>query len=223
VGADGRTEVFGLGDGRAVADGRLPLRRDPSRASGAVGLEVDAAALYLERNEGGHLTVVAFDLATLRPRWTLDGGTAARQAHLCAPVLCVSDGTATSGYDLGTGLLRWRAAGWINAATVTGGRLLADSNLDTGQGLLDAATGILLADLGGGNPVWDTMAGTPTFRLRDTVAPPGRTAVFRLDSRTGNGGLRGSIDSVPGKTCAAVRDLLICQTTNGQLTVVAVG
>jgi hypothetical protein len=80
----------------------------------------------------------------------------------------------------------------------------------------------LLADLGGVYPVWDAPAGTPAFLLRDTVRPPGRTAVFRLDQQTGDRRLRGSIGSLPGKTCVAAGDRLICQTTDGQLTVVAV-
>jgi hypothetical protein len=217
---DGRTGVFRLADGVRVADGRLPLRR--GRTGDSVAFELDATAVYLERVEGGRLTVAAFGLPSLRPRWTVDGGANARQAHLCGPVLCVSDGTATTGYDLGTGRSRWHAPDWINATPVTGGRLLTDSSRGTGQGLLDAATGTLIADLGDGYPVWDPIAGTPTFRLRDTVSPPGRSAVTRLDSRTGELWLRGSIDGVPGKTCAAAADSLICQTTNGRLAVVAV-
>jgi len=222
VGADGRTEVVGLTDGGGVSGGRLPLSRDEITAGTADTVQIDAAALYLKRNEGGRLTVSAVDLATLRPRWTVDGGPAAREARLCGAVLCVDDGTATSGYDLGTGQLRWRAEGWINAAAVTGGRLLALNVRSAGEGLLDAASGAVLADLGFGYPVWDTTAGTPTFLLRDTVTPPGRTAVYRVDSRGGGRSLRGSIDSIPGRTCVAVRHRLVCQTTNGRLTVVAV-
>ena len=218
VAADGSAEVFGLADGAGVAGGRLPLRRGEIGA----GAEVDATTLYLKRDAGGRLTVAAFDLATLRARWTLDGGADAREAHLCGAVLCVGEGTGTSGYDLGTGRLRWRAEGWVHAATVTGGRLLAESARSAGQGLLDAATGAALADLGSGYPVWDATTGTPAFLLRDTVAPPRRTAVFRIDSRGGGRALRGSIAALPGKTCLAIRDRLICHTTNGRLTVVAV-
>ncbi|MEU4238488.1 hypothetical protein [Actinoplanes sp. NPDC026619] len=215
VGAQGRTEVVGLADG-AGAVGRLPVR------PGEPVAELDATALYLQSHDDGRLLVAAFDLATLRPRWTVDGGATAREAHLCGGVLCIGDGTATSGYDLATGLLRWRAAGWVSAATVTGGQLLAESTANAGHGLLDTGTGAFVADFGGGYPVWDTTAGTPAFLLRDTVDPPGRTAVFRLDSHSGDHRLRGSIDSLPGRTCVAVPDRLICHTTNGQLTVLAV-
>jgi outer membrane protein assembly factor BamB len=220
--ADGRTEVFRLVDGRRTAAGRLPLHRGRRQIGDSIMLEVDPAAMYLNRTEGGRLTVAAYDLATLRPRWTVDGGTTARQAHLCGPALCVSDGSATTGYDLGTGRFRWRAEGWINAVRVTGGRLLADSTRGSGQGLLDATTGRLMANLGDGNTVWDALAGVPTFRLRDTLSPPGRTAVTRLDARTGTRWLRGMIDAVPGKTCAAEGDRLICLTTNGRLAVTSV-
>ena len=218
LGADGRAEVYGMSDGVRVSDGRpLPGRKDDS-----TGVEVDATALYLKHNEGGRLTVAAFDLATLRPRWTVDAGDTAREAHLCGAILCVGHGAATSGYDLSTGQPRWQAPGWINAAIVTGGRLLAERAEGAGEGLLDAATGTLQRDLGSGYPVWDTAAGTPSFLLRDTTKPPGRTAVFRIDERSGRRQLRGSIDGLPGKTCLAARNHLICLTTNGRLTVVEV-
>ncbi|WP_433381625.1 PQQ-binding-like beta-propeller repeat protein [Actinoplanes sp. CA-142083] len=220
VGDDGRAEVSGLADGTAVSRGPLPLSR--KELSAGVVAEVDATALYLKRNEGGRLIVRAFDLATLRPSWSVDGGATAREAHLCGGVMCLSDGTATSAFDLDSGRLRWRAPGWIHADTVTGGRLLAERALSTGEGLLDAATGALVADLGSVYPVWDAAAGTPTFLLRDTVRPPGRTAVLRLDSRSGSRRLQGSIEGLPVKPCVAVQDRLICKTTTGMLTVVAV-
>lgn len=220
IGADGRTDVVGLTDGAVVAGGRLPLGPD-AISTGAAEVEVDATALYLERDVAGRLTVTAFDLAGLRPRWTVDGGADAREAHLCGAVLCIGDGTATDGYDLGTGAHRWRAAGWVNATTVTGGHLLAERAPSTGDGLLDAATGALLADLGPGYPVRNPLDGTPAFLLRDTAKPPGRTAVFRLDGQNG-GRLRGAIGSLPGRTCMAAHDRLVCRTTDGHLTVVAV-
>lgn len=218
MGADGRTEVFGLNDGTKLSAGR-PLRH---RKDNATDVELDATTLYLKHSEGGRLTIAAFDLATLRPRWTVDGGADAREAHVCGPVLCVGAGAATSGYDLTTGQLRWQAPGWINAATVTGGRLLAEKAAGEGAALLDAATGTLQRDLGAGYPVWDTAVNRPKFFLRDTIKPPGRTAVFRLDERTGARQLRGSIDGLPGKTCLAAHSRLICQTTSGQLKIVEV-
>jgi outer membrane protein assembly factor BamB len=221
VSADGRVEVLRLADGSRTSAGRVPISAT-GRADD--GLGADAGVLYLSRSAGGHATVTAYDLDTLNPRWRISGDYADGTAHACGVVMCLDEGTAITGLDPATGEVVWRAPGWTNATAVAGeNRLVADRRTDRTHGLLDSTTGALVADLGAGLPIWDYTGSRPTVLLRDTVSPSGRTAVSRVDPRTGELQPRGTIDGVGFPGCGAVGDRLVCGTADGRLAVTAVG
>jgi outer membrane protein assembly factor BamB len=179
--------------------------------------------------ETDRAAVTAYDLDTLNPRWRFAQGASdavsnGPAARACGVVMCFFDGTGTVGLDPGSGTVRWRAAGWIDFAPMTGGnRLLADSADHGWHVLIDSTTGKIVAALGAGTVVWDDTQSAPTYYLR-AIAPSGRrVAVSRINLRTGELQLRGIVAAVGFPGCTSAGETLVCGTTDGRLAVTAVG
>ncbi|GIE47007.1 hypothetical protein Ani05nite_05410 [Amorphoplanes nipponensis] len=223
---DGRLRVLRLSDGAVLSQGRVdngsgvPVRN---------GLVAESGRLFVNRLEADRAVVTAYDLDTLRQRWrygqsATDEIVTGPAARACGVVLCFADGTTTVGLDPGTGTVRWRAAGLVNAVPVTGqNRVLADSG-DTGSSaLIDPTTGTVVASLGAGTAVRDAVRAVPAYYLRPAAPDGRRVAAGRIDLATGGWQLRGIIGAVGPQGCTAVADTLVCGTKDGRLTVTDVG
>jgi outer membrane protein assembly factor BamB len=223
---DGRLQVLRLSDGALLSQSHA---ENGSGVPFRTGLLAESGLLFVNRMETDRAVVTAYDLGTLRQRWryaqsATDEIVTGPAARACGVVLCFADGTGTVGLDPGTGTIRWRAAGFVDAAPVAGqNRMLADSGDGGRYALLDTATGTVVVSLGAGIAVRDAVRFVPAYYLRP-VAPDGRrVAVSRIDLATGGLQLRGMVEAVGPQGCTAVADTLICGTKDGRLTVTDVG
>ena len=214
----GAVEVLRLADGVRMSAGRIAWYPGSPDSGPFTDVSVDAARLYVSVAGSTTNSVTAYDMATFRQLWRINGTNGL--AYLCGTLICGFEPEGVVAYDPATGTVRWHSAGIRNAWPAGPGRLVADGN-DRWR-LIDEATGRRLADLGGGNPVFD-LDGRLTFMVRPTVAPRGRSAVSRVDAGTSTMGVRGAIDWVTDGTCQATGDYLICATPFGRLTVTLVG
>ncbi|GAA3923461.1 outer membrane protein assembly factor BamB family protein [Actinoplanes auranticolor] len=223
---DGRVQVLRLSDGALLSQGRVD---NGSGVPVPNGLVAESGLLFVNRMETDRAVVTAYDLDTLQQRWrygqsATDEIVTGPAARACGVVLCFADGTATVGLNPGTGTVRWRAAGFVDAVPVTGqNRVLADNGDQGRYALIDAATGTVVVSLGVGTAVRDAVRSVPAYYLRP-VAPDGRrVAAGRIDLTTGGLQLRGIVEAVGPQGCTAVADNLICGTNDGRLTVTDVG
>ncbi|AGZ40818.1 outer membrane protein assembly factor BamB family protein [Actinoplanes friuliensis] len=222
---DGRLQVLRLSDGALLSQGRL---ENGSGVPVTNGVVAESGLLFVNRMETDRAVVTAYDLDTLRQRWryaqsATDDIVTGPAARACGVVLCFADGTATVGLDPGTGTIRWRAAGFVDAVLIPGqNRILAGGD-DGRYALIDTTTGTVVASLGAGTTVRDSVRSVPAFYLRP-VAPDGsRAAAGRINLATGGLQLSGIIEGTGPRGCTAVTDTLICDTKDGRLTVTDVG
>jgi hypothetical protein len=135
---DGTVRVRDLRSGAVTRTVRVPELADAEHFD----LVDDALIAYRYSVPGG----VVYNLATGRPSWTFDLGEQDGPVKGCGPVLCRGDAGGMSGFDAGTGRLRWRLAGWTNVERLDGQRLLLTRDEALGiqterAAIVDAATG----------------------------------------------------------------------------------
>jgi outer membrane protein assembly factor BamB len=223
---DGRLQMLRLSDGALLSQGHVdnnsgvPVRN---------GLVVESGLLFVNRLETDRAVVTAYDLDTLRQRWryaqsATDKIVTGPAARACGVVLCFTDGSATVGLDPGTGTVRWRAAGFVDAVPVTGqNRALVDSADHGRYALIDTVTGTVMVSLGAGTAVRDAIRSVPAYYLRPIPPDGRRVTAGRIDLATGGLQWRGIVDAVGPQGCTAVAETLICGTEDGRLTVTDVG
>jgi outer membrane protein assembly factor BamB len=220
----GAATVYALADGREVASGRLPWSRQDREDGTYTNLTVDGHTLYLENVADQRGTVSAYDTETLHELWRVDersyGGFTG-----CGPVLCVSTPRGTSGYDRATGTLRWSRPDAANVFPMSGGLLVVDRENGSRRAVIDAGSGRDIADLGTANLVWDFTSRTDMpYLLARTQEPAGRMAVSRLDARTHQVRLLGTIGAISDNSCQSAATILACVTAaDGRLAVTDVG
>jgi outer membrane protein assembly factor BamB len=140
---DGRVQVLRLSDGALLFQGRVD---DGSGVPVRNGLVAESGLLFVNRLETGRAVVTAYDLDTLRQRWryaqsTTDEIVTGPAARACGVVLCFTDGPATVGLDPGTGTVRWRAAGFVDAVPAYHLRPVAPDGSRVAAGRVDLASG----------------------------------------------------------------------------------
>jgi outer membrane protein assembly factor BamB len=218
VAPTGDVEIVRLADGVRVSSGRITWYPGSPDSGPFTDVSVDATRLYVSVAGSAIGSVTAYDQATLRQVWQINGTNGA--AYTCGTLICGLEPEGVVAYDPATGAARWHSPGIRNAWPAGPARLVADAN-DRWR-LIDEATGRQLADLGGGNPIFD-LDGRLTFMVRPTVAPRGNSAVGRVDARTSTVEIRGAIDWVTDGTCEATGGYLVCATPFGRLIVTLVG
>lgn len=210
-----------------LADGTLAGRQTVSWSTGSLDDRTSAALdgghglLYVLTGRPEGAGVAAYDPATLAPRWSVhtDGG---RGPALCGAVVCVPEATGFAAYDSRTGAVRWRVAGHDYAEPMVGDLLLTDSGRTSGHVVLDDRTGVQVADLEAGGAVWDAATGS-VLGLAPTRSPAGRTSVTRIDPRTAQTSLLGTVDRiVDPHICRVSGRWLACATAQGRLAVTEV-
>jgi len=166
--------------------------------------------------------VTAYAPDTLRFRWRIAGDALSSPGN-CGAVLCLPTENGLAGRDWLTGAERWRVAGHNFAQPIPDGLLLTYGADEVNHAILSERTGRVLGDVGTGQAAADPTAGTVAVFTR-TRSPAGRTAIARLDPRTGELFPLGTIDSViDGLWCQLRGERLACATTTGRLVVTAVG
>ncbi|MFV2111312.1 PQQ-binding-like beta-propeller repeat protein [Micromonospora sp. LOL_025] len=215
---NGRVEWIVL----APAKGRVEVR-DPR--SGAL---VHAADLGLGE-ASGHAVVTHDLLLVVRPpagavtAYGLDGLGRRWEARVpmvehineCGELLCVPGGNRLVALDPATGALRWIGERWLGALSARGGRLLAIGPGGGGErlGVLDAATGREVADLGS----WQLLPRYADERLlavRPAVAGGG-LAVAELDVAAGRARVLDVLRDASGD-CRGRADTVVCRLRTGE-------
>jgi outer membrane protein assembly factor BamB len=217
---EGWIEVLNLADGALVTSGQLPWGRQPPKVDEYSSVTPEGRRLYLIHTRPDRSTITAYETDTLRELWQME-----RQSRGgiedCGSVVCFSSENELAGYDRDSGQPRWRVPGAANAFPLSGGRVLVAVN-ETGARLLDAGTGRQLADLGAAGPVWSFGAAASPYLVAPTREPAGFMSVSRVDPRSGEVLMRGTIVPVGGG-CQSADSLLACVTQNKQLIVTDVG
>jgi outer membrane protein assembly factor BamB len=226
VAPGGAVEIVRLADGARISAGRVAWDAGSPAEGTYTDVFLDGARLYVRVAGQNSSTLTAYGLETFRPIWRING-TEAVAAYPCGVLVCGIEQNGFTAYDPATGAIRWRNTDIRNAWPADSGRLVADSGRLVADSvdhwtLIEEATGRLVTDLGGGNPVADR-DGRVAYLIRPTTSPRGRTVVSRIDSDTGTVGVRGAIDWVNDGACEATGDYLVCATVAGQLLVTLVG
>ncbi|MER7332294.1 MULTISPECIES: PQQ-binding-like beta-propeller repeat protein [unclassified Micromonospora] len=209
--ADGRAEVRDLrsGDLLHAAD----LLPDGQPAFGQTVVTDDL--LLLVRHQAGALT--AYGLDGLRPRWEVRLPTVDYVSE-CGGLLCV--GGPFVGFrvlDPATGAVRWTGEGWLGVLSGRGGRLLAVApGPTTGErlGVLDAATGRQVADLG----AWQLMPWHDDDRLLAVrpAASGGGLVVGELDVVAGRARVVDVLRDASGE-CRGGAEAVLCRLRTGEI------
>ncbi|MFF3852748.1 hypothetical protein [Micromonospora sp. NPDC002575] len=226
--ADGAAEQVAL----VTAAGGIEVR---DAASGAVraslapppggwqgGLQIEVAGdllLASEQDEGEVRRVTAYGLAALDRRWALERPSFG-YAGACGAVLCASAyrGSELSGLDPATGEVRWTNPRWQSVFAVRGDRLLAIADERAGGtashlGVLDAATGREVADLGRWDLAFSRSPGGPHYGTRPDRAGGG-LVVVELDLAGATARLRDVLPGAAGDCAADGRDI-VCRRPAG--------
>ncbi|WP_228532875.1 PQQ-binding-like beta-propeller repeat protein [Micromonospora sp. ANENR4] len=205
--ATGETVVVDVRTGaRLVARDLYPVRRPGPRR-----LQI-ARGLLLEFRDGDG-AIEAYDLGTLRSRWTV-----ARKlvGHVegCGALLCaVGPAGGMTALDPATGAVRWNVDRWAGVAAERGGRLLVgvpDTASDDGLAVLDQDDGRLIADLGGWRPVPQHESGGPLLATRPLGG--GRRPLAEVGLSGDAPSIRGALT---GTDCTTGVTLLVCRRPGG--------
>ncbi|WP_435152753.1 PQQ-binding-like beta-propeller repeat protein [Micromonospora aurantiaca (nom. illeg.)] len=205
--ARGETVVVDVRTGaRLVARDLSPARPPTQRRLQIV------RGLLLEFRDGDG-TIEAYDLDTLRPRWT-----AVRKlvGHVesCGTLLCaVGPAGGMTALDPATGAVRWSVDRWAGVAAERGGRLLVgvpDTGIDDGLAVLDQDDGRLIADLGGWRPVPQHEPGGPLLATRPLGG--GRRLLAEVGLSGDSPSIRGTLT---GTDCTTGVTLLVCRRPGG--------
>jgi hypothetical protein len=206
----GEIVVYDATSGTRVAARDLAPGDRPTRRSTLLG----AGMLLRIKEDGGSVT--AYDLDTLRRRWTavlpLLGFAERRGRLLCAVRL-------TGGMwalDPATGAVRWTDDRWAGTLVAAGDRLLvagaAGAASGTALAVVEEATGRLVADLG----VWEVVPQDEfdgrLFGVRRTEG--GRLLLAELDPAGGRPEVREVLAGALGD-CRTGAKLLVCRRADG--------
>jgi putative pyrroloquinoline-quinone binding quinoprotein len=219
--ATGEIRVYRFIDGTEVTRGRVPWEAGSLTGATLSQLYGAGPLLYVFVSLAQSTTVTAYDPATLRRRWTITTGTGEFPAG-CGAVLCVPVRGGLSGRDWATGAERWRTAAYELGRGMFGHLVLAGAER-AGRAFLDDRTGRVLTDLNAGGAAWDAAAAT-VVAMAPTRSPVARLSVSRVDPRTGEAFLLGTIEPVINSLWCQLEGLrLACQSTRATLEITAVG
>lgn len=216
---DGRLTVLRYADGAVTRTEKVPW---PGNGS----LSVAAGRLVVTAQQPASQVSTVYRPDTLAELWQADGALAD-----CGAVLCGPGPGGLIGYDPDTGARRWQMPAMTVAWPVRDDRIIASSELNRRSQLLDPATGRPVGPAGTGLGSWlpdgrSAVDGAPAasaaFLLRGVPEAPDKTAVVRLDLRTGAQLLLGTIDGSGWIGCRNVAKYLVCRR-NTRLTVTSVG
>ena len=129
--------------------------------------------------------------------------------HGCAPSTCSRPVT---------GAVRWHGAGWDYARTVGDGTLIVESHDNGRHGLVDEATGRMLADFGPGTAALDAESGQMFSLALASSTPVMKVRQFDASGRVV---LRGAVP-LAAHGCQLAAGRLACDG-GGTLTVTDVG
>ncbi|MFF0653808.1 PQQ-binding-like beta-propeller repeat protein [Micromonospora tulbaghiae] len=209
--ATGQTVVVDARTGaRLVARDLYPVRRPgPRRFQIARGLLLEI------RDAGG--VIEAYDLDTLRRRWTVEQKLVG-YVDSCAALLCaVRQAGGMTALDPATGAVRWTVDRWAGAAAARDGRLLVgalDTDADGGLAVLGQDDGHLVADLGGWTLVPQHESGGPLLATRPLGG--GRQLLAELNLSGDPPRDRGVLT---GTDCTTGVTLLVCRRPGGDFVV----
>ncbi|HYN95832.1 MAG TPA: PQQ-binding-like beta-propeller repeat protein, partial [Pilimelia sp.] len=224
----GRVEVRDLRTGALMAAATLrppvpPTRPDPERPR-PDWLLVDGATVLVSTS-AERRDMVAYAVGSLTRRWTARWPPPPSWTLVgrCDRLLCIGDETGNLfAVDRATGALRWRAvASWamsvgdtvVTPASAGGPRL----GTEPSALLREAATGRVLHDLGGWQPV-PTWAGGVVLTRQD--GDSGRTWFAVLAPGDAAPRVLGSLPGLDEAGCSPVRDGLACSSPAGPVTLV---
>jgi outer membrane protein assembly factor BamB len=222
--ADGTVTLVGRQTGEVLATRQF----DRLVPAGAPGFDPENNTLL--NIVGGRLIVArqmgtpragysSYDLPGLTRRWSRADPGISGYPDACGHNLCVTGFTGdVVALDPADGSTLWRAPGWQGATDIGGGRLLTSrSGGGPRAGILDAATGRLLRDLGDWTPLFG-----PTDGDLFTAPDPGNyryTWFGALDRERDVVRPLGRLEGLSTQGCQVYDDLLVCRTLNARLQV----
>ncbi|WP_433827081.1 PQQ-binding-like beta-propeller repeat protein [Actinoplanes sp. CA-015351] len=128
----------------------------------------------------------------------------------CGTIICSWGQGGFLALDPANGRELWRSPEII-ASVVTDDRLLTDQQTGSEHTLLDSRTGRALSGSVHGWVAWADRWDDEILLLRPSAEPIGRTAVTRIDLRTGRTDLLGSLEPLPDQqSCRTTPGYLIC-------------
>jgi outer membrane protein assembly factor BamB len=224
VSEGGRVEVRRTADNALLRTGTMPWNEpDPNDQSGDYAyLGGVAGRLLSVQQQAGTQVIQAYDIATLRPTWSWSGDGRGGTFD-CGRLICVGDLPGVQAIDPDTGAKVWSSAGWDYARPLSGQRMIFESHRDTNQGLLDSATGEILATFPRGMVVVDADRGDAVL-LSFTSTMPFKTAVYHLHGDALE--LRGEMGDATNQGCQLANSRLVCLLGSGsdqRLMIKAVG
>ncbi|MFI2667197.1 outer membrane protein assembly factor BamB family protein [Micromonospora carbonacea] len=207
---------------RDAASGAVRASLAPPPGGWQGGLQVEVSGdllLAFEQDEGEVWRVTAYGLAALDRRWAVERPRFGYTVG-CGAVLCTSaySGGGLSGLDPATGAVRWTNPRWQSVFVVRGDRLLAIADEQAGGtashlGVLDAATGREVADLGRWDLAFSRSPDGPHYGTRPDRAGGG-LVVAELDLAGAAARLRDVLPGAAGDCAADGRDI-VCRRQSG--------
>ncbi|MFI5834607.1 PQQ-binding-like beta-propeller repeat protein [Micromonospora sp. NPDC051300] len=210
VPGSGETVVLNAATGARLAERDL---HPDEELPGGRGLQSTDGLLLETRGAGAR--VQAYELDTLRPRWTAE---LPLVDHLerCGALLCAARQTGGMwALDPDTGAVRWTVERWQSVLWADAGRLLVATGGSDGDRLavLDAADGRLVADLGDWAVLPQSEIAGRLFLTRPLGG--GRQVLAEPDLSGGPPVVR---DVLTGTDCTAGTTLLVCRQPDGDFT-----
>jgi outer membrane protein assembly factor BamB len=224
VTGSGAVRTMRLADGAVTAQGRVEWGGGDPAQGEFIGLYAHGDGFFVLRMNDQSTTATAYSAGTLRRLWKVTGPARGDSggAYSCGPVLCMGTGDGLTAYDWESGAVRWHDPGQGYAGEIGSGLLVATSADDSRRALIDGNTGRVIADLGGARTP-EGRVGGPVLTIAPARAPAGRTVVRRVDPRTGETFVLGTVDAVADSGCTQAWRYLLCRTLTGKLTVTAFG
>ncbi|MEU4425956.1 PQQ-binding-like beta-propeller repeat protein [Actinoplanes sp. NPDC024001] len=211
--AAGVISVLAYADGRPVRSRSLRWQATRPSSGYDTWLRVVGDRLFVMLTEPRGSTVTAYRLDTLQQLWQKPADRYP-DVHDCGALLCQTDDEILSGVDPATGERRWELPGIAFVLWSGDGRVLAGDGRDPPHyQLVDAADGRRIGPGGVGQAYPEPGAGS-VLLLRPFAGAGGRTAVSRLDLRTGRVVLLGSIPPHHEFGCDAAEGHLLCRSTD---------
>ncbi|GAA0801954.1 outer membrane protein assembly factor BamB family protein [Spirilliplanes yamanashiensis] len=219
--ADGTLTVRRLADGAVLRGGRLDRQVPAGDPSAWARLQSDDGLLMLVETDAlGATTVSTYLSDTFALAWRRPVDT--EGVNRCGPLLCLTDARSVRTLDPRTGAERWTNRQWRWTGEQVAGHLVGNAATDDDPdlGLIDAATGRTVAELG---PV-NLVRGDDWLVLRRERVPGrrlvlgARTVVSRLTAG-GPPAVLGTVSGVVWQSCRATGRYLVCPTVLGMLTV----
>ncbi|MCT2279144.1 PQQ-like beta-propeller repeat protein [Micromonospora chalcea] len=171
--------------------------------------------LLLEIRDGGG-TVEAYDLDTLRPRWTVKQKLV-DHVDSCGALLCAArPAGGMTAIDPATGAVRWTVDRWAGVVAARGDRLLVGDTATGAGGLavLGQTDGHLVAEMSGWTLVPQHEYGGPLLATRPLGG--GRQLLAEMNLSGGPPPIRGVVS---GTDCTTGVTLLVCRRPAGDFVV----